>query len=88
MTSNSYNSYALLNNYNSSVPGMMRMPYVNPQVTIGSYIVPNYGSPGYNTLMHGLSRSGSGYFDITSAYGAGAQNCNTQFLQRACNGFL
>jgi hypothetical protein len=80
------NSYASLNNYNSGGrkknSGMVGMPTVQATNVIGSYIVPDFGMIGYNALTHGTGPTGNGYFDITDAYGKGAANCNTQYMQR------
>ena len=35
--------------------------------------------------INSLQDDAPGYFDITDAYGKGAANCNTQFIQRMCN---
>lgn len=82
-------SYASLNNYNSGGrkknTGNVGMPSVPATNVVGSYIVPEYGMIGYNALTHGNGPSCAGYFDITDAYGKGAANCNTQFMQRMCN---
>ena len=80
-------SYVSLSNYNGVQrnPTSVNMPYVPATNVVGRYIVPDYSTIGYNALTHGSSASCGGYFDITGAYGKGAENCNTQFMQRACN---
>lgn len=79
--------YASLAGYNGAArnPRNMGMPYVPPTTVAGSYVVPAFGTIGYNALTHGDTPSCAGYFDITSAYGKGAENCNTQYMQRMCN---
>ena len=80
-------SYVSLSNYN----GVQRnarsvgMPHVPASTVSGFYVVPQYGTIGYNALTHGDSPSCAGYFDITNAYGKGAENCSTEFKQRMCN---
>ena len=86
--------YTTLGNYNATSQGTMNQARAQaaPQVGPGGqqqgiYIVPNYGAPGYDTLTHGRKTpTCSGFFNITSAYGANANNCNTQFVQRLCSG--
>lgn len=76
-------NYANLTHYNNGSKGM------NIPVPAGfkpGSVVPNYGSPGVATLQHGGHvPSCSGYFNIQSAYGQGANNCGTQFYHRMCN---
>lgn len=75
-------AYANLNNYNNGVQGMR--PPVPASTVSGQYIVPNYGAPGYNTLMHNNAPSCSGYFNIQSAYGNDGSGCNTQYSTKLC----
>jgi hypothetical protein len=78
-------SYTNLQNYNSSAAGTLGKPAVPPTTVSGSYVVPNYSAIGYNALTHDAKGpSCTGYFDITTAYGAGAANCDTQYSSRAC----
>ena len=52
----------------------------------GHYIVPDYKAPSYNTLMHGVRNpSCAGFFNIMSAYGKNAANCNQQYSLTKCN---
>ena len=79
-------SYVSLANYNSSAPGSLGSPAVPTNTVSGVYVVPNYSAIGYNALTHDSSSpSCSGYFNIASAYGAGASQCNTQYHQSPCN---
>tara|TARA_Y100000389_G_C17215478_1_gene390652 strand:+ start:310 stop:606 length:297 start_codon:yes stop_codon:yes gene_type:complete len=82
-------SYATLAHYNNS--GHMKVPV--PQRTSGvsgAYVVPSYGVGShvntYAALTHG-NKTGScnGFFNITNAYGQGANNCNTQYQRQLCN---
>ena len=88
-------SYTTLGHYNSTSTGTMNQaraqaaPQMGPNgVQQGHYIVPSWGPGfGYATLQHGnQTPTCSGFFDITKAYGANANNCNTQFVQRLCSG--
>ena len=92
-TSNTVNgpscSYVSLANYNGVPPandrGGMGAPHVPATTVSGLYVVPEYGTIGYSALTHGEAPSCAGYFNIESAYGKGAANCNTQYMQRMCN---
>ena len=78
-------SYTTLNNYNSSTAGSLGSPAYSATTVKGYYVVPNYSAPGYNALTHGNDTpTCSGYFNVTSAYGANAANCNTQYSQMPC----
>jgi hypothetical protein len=78
-------AYTTLNNYNSSAAGTLGQPAVPATTTSGHYIVPNYSAIGYSALTHDTnSPSCSGYFNITNAYGASANNCDTQYSQSPC----
>jgi hypothetical protein len=77
-------SYANLGNYNGTSKRAMGHPQVAPTTVAGSYIVPDYGAIGYNALTLG-GPSCAGYPDIQKAYGAGASNCNTKYMNRLCN---
>ena len=80
-------SYVSLSNYNGVQRNArsMGMPHVPATTVAGRYVVPDFATIGYNALTHGDTPSCSGYFDITNAYGKGAESCNTQFMMRACN---
>lgn len=75
-------NYASLAHYNNGSKGMQ--PPVPRGTTIGSYIVPVYGAPGYGTLMHGAAPSCSGYFGIDAAYQSKGGNCNQQYVRKMC----
>ena len=79
--------YVSLANYNSSSAGTLGNPtYMHATDVVGHYVVPNYSAIGYNALTHGgATPSCSGYFNIASAYGANAGNCNTQYMNSSCN---
>lgn len=75
-------SYASLAHYNNGSQGMQ--PPVPRGTVSGSYVVPNYAGPGYNTLMHGSNPSCSGYFNIDAAYKSKNGNCNQQYVRKLC----
>lgn len=79
-------AYNLLGQYNGHQAGSLGAPYVPPTTVTGSYIVPCYSPINYDSLTHGQAPTYAGYFDITQAYGASANNCNTKYVQRLCNG--
>jgi len=79
-------SYTNLSNYNVKSPGTLGTPAVPPSVVSGYYVVPQYGSIGYDALTHGTGPSCTGYFNITDGYGPNAGNCNTQYMQSPCGG--
>ena len=76
-------AYNTLGRYNGSSKGGVGHPQVAPTTVSGSYIVPDYGSIGYNALT-GSGQSCSGYPSIQGAYGKGANNCNTKYMARLC----
>lgn len=74
--------YAPLGNYNGSstlVPS-------TPGTINGVQIVPDYGMPGYNTLVRGGGCGG--YPDVMDAYGQTVGGCNTKYVQRMCGDLL
>ncbi len=79
-------SYAKLSNYNNASPGSMKLPSP-PGLVTGSYIVPSYGSPGYNTLTHCTASDNciGSYGTITSAYRSVDGNCGgAPFVNSLC----
>ena len=80
----SLNQYASLGTYNGHMTGMMGRPVVPATSVSGVYIVPDYSSIGYSTLSHGMQPSYRKYFTMAGAYGAGAGQCNTQYVKRMC----
>lgn len=60
------------------------MASVPPTITSGTYVVPVYSAPGYNTLTGNGQGSCSGYYNIQSAYGNGAEGCNQKYVTKAC----
>lgn len=76
-------SYANLSHYNKSWPGQVQ-PSVPAGNVSGSYIVPSYGAPGYQTLTSDKP-SCSGYFGISNAYGNMGKSCGTKFVSKLCN---
>lgn len=76
--------YNTLGNYYGG-GGTMAAPLAS--TLSGVFVTPDYSAPGYNTLLHDQSvPSCGGYFNIQSAYGAGADCCNTSFTTRMCSG--
>lgn len=75
-------SYATLSHYNNGSKGMQ--PPVPRETVSGSYVVPSYSAPGYNTLNHGATPSCSGFFNIGDAYKSNGGNCNTKFVKKLC----
>ena len=78
-------NYATLGSYNGYAPGMMGSPPLLATTVTGMYVVPDYSTIGYDSLTHGMGPYPQRYFNIRSAYGAGAGNCNTQYMTRMCN---
>ena len=75
-------SYASLANYNN---GSQQMRPPVPATTVsGTYIVPDYQAPGYNTLSHNVGPSCSGYFNIQTAYGNNGGSCGTKYVTKLC----
>lgn len=73
-------AYATLSHYNTS----HNMGVPRPSNVAGSYVVPVFGSPGYNALTHGAAPSCSGYFNIQSAYHSKGADCNQQYVRKLC----
>jgi hypothetical protein len=78
-------NFATLGNYNSNGQLAVPVPHTT-HGTSGAYVVPVFGAGlGYDALTHGNNvGSCSGFFNITKAYGAGAQNCNPQYQKSLC----
>jgi hypothetical protein len=75
-------SYSNLGNYNNSTN--MGVRSMNAGVS-GVYVVPNYGAPGYDTLVN-KNPTCSGYYTISSAYGGNdGKGCNQEYVQKLCN---
>lgn len=72
-------SYTTLSQYNT--PSGIHLP--RPVGSVGGYIVPSYGAPGYGTLQHGEATC-SGYPDIEAAYGKSAGCCSQQYVRKLC----
>lgn len=75
-------NYANLSNYNNGSVGGMNTPGPVGGVT-GLYVVPAYGSIGYNALTMG-GYSCSGYATIGPAYNSNGGDCNTQYVKKLC----
>lgn len=74
-------SYAPLGQYNATY-SMNNVPFQGT-VTSGSYVVPSWSPIGYDALVN-QAPSCSGYFDVQSAYGVDAGNCQTNYTTSAC----
>jgi hypothetical protein len=55
----------------------------NVPLVTGTSIVPEYNLPTPNTFCQTCG-NGSGYLNITSAYGSGADVCSTEMKERKC----
>lgn len=73
-------SYAPLGQYNGDYS--MGVPFQG-KVTSGAYIVPGWGNLGHDSLANKVPNC-SGYFDVNSAYGADAGNCQTTYRTSLC----
>ena len=79
-------SYVNVSHYNSGSKGMH--PPVRKGNEGGSYVVPVFESPNYNTLVHNRNEKsccGSPYTDIRSAYKMDDGNCNQKYTTMQCN---
>lgn len=75
-------NYAPLSQYTADYS--MGVPFQG-KVSSGSYIVPTWGSIGYDSLTN-KTPTCSGYYDINGAYGANAGNCQTTYRTSLCGG--
>ena len=73
-------SYADLANYNAGY-SMNIAP--QGKVISGKYIVPTWSAISYKSLENDVP-TGSGYFNVTSAYGSDAGNCQTTYRTSLC----
>jgi hypothetical protein len=72
-------NYATMGIYNQG--SQIRVP---TPATSGLYVVPVFGTYGYNSLTRGLINNG-GYFTLGTAYGdCGAQLTGTPYVRSAC----
>ena len=75
--------YSTLNTYNwTSFLG--NVPPVPPTTVTGFYVVPDYKSITYDSLV-GAVPSCTGYRNIQTAYGANAADCNQQYVRKSCS---
>ena len=75
-------AYSRLTSYNQGTPGMS--PPVPSTTVSGYYVVPTWNyRPPYDTLVKGGSCSG--YANIVTAYGQGAEACDPKYVQKPCN---
>lgn len=78
-------SYANLSHYNSSKG---THPHFPKGTVSGSYVVPAYDSPGYDTLTHKKykdSCDASPYTNIRAAYKTHDGNCHQKYTTMKCN---
>jgi hypothetical protein len=75
-------NYAPLGQYTADYS--MGVPFQG-KVTNGLYVVPTWGAIGYDALTNNVPNC-SGYFDVNSAYGANAGNCQTTYRTSLCGG--
>jgi hypothetical protein len=75
-------SYAPLGQYSADYS--MGVPFQG-KLTNGAYVVPTWGAIGYDALTNKVPNC-SGYFDVNSAYGADAGNCQTTYRTSLCGG--
>ena len=88
MNNNYYNTnpncqYSTLNTYNRT-SFLGNVPPVPPTTVTGFYVVPDYKSITYNSLV-GAVPSCTGYRNIQSAYGEDAADCNQQYVRKSCS---
>ena len=79
-------SYVNLSDYNNGLK--VKRPHVQKGTVSGSYVVPAYDSPGYDTLTHKKyndSCCGSPYTNIRSAYKTHDGNCHQKYTHMQCN---
>lgn len=74
--------YAPLGQYTGDYS--MGVPFQG-KVSSGNYIVPQWGAIGYDALTNKVPNC-SGYFDVNSAYGSDAGNCQTTYRTSLCGG--
>lgn len=77
-------SYNTLCSYNQN--GAMAPVPSNVRAVSGKYVVPQWGALTNDALTHGGAGSCGGYFNITSAYGKGAGQCNQAYVTSLCGG--
>lgn len=75
-------SYAPLGKYTGDYS--MGVPFQG-KLSNGNYIVPTWSAIGYDDLTNKVPNC-SGYFDVNSAYGSGAGNCQTTYRTSLCGG--
>lgn len=74
------NGYSTLACYNAGDKKLI------PGQTGGMFIVPQYGSIGYNALTHGVKNGSGGYFKIDDAYHTNKGKCETTYARKFCGG--
>jgi hypothetical protein len=73
-------SYASQGNYTADYS--MSVPFQG-KLSKGMYITPSWGSIGHADLTNKVPTC-SGYFDVNSAYGSNAGNCQTTYRTSLC----
>ena len=83
MSSSASCNYSTLSTYNGSIN---ERPPVPATTVSGIYVVPQYGTTGYDALTSS-EQSCSGYRNILTAYnrnGMNAGNCDTSYSTNSC----
>ena len=78
-------SYSTLYNYNQDYygRGLVGAPTLAQARSHETIIVPSYGGPGYQNLVHSTTPTCTGYYSIDSAYPSYPNACG-QFNSRLC----
>lgn len=79
-------SYATLDNYNQNYfgRGTVGAPVMSQTRSNEIVVIPSYGGPGYNTLMHQNRPTCAGYYSINSAYPSYSSNTCGQYSSNLC----
>lgn len=78
-------AYNRLSNYGETLRGFRpQIPDLPYGQVAGTYVVPDYTLPGYNSLIHDLNGGCGGYATIDKAYGTKDGSCNTKYVRMPC----
>ena len=77
-------SYSHLGSYTTGCNKCIKYPLPASTVS-GYYVVPNYSTPGFSSLTHGVDDNPTEYFQIGKAYGVGSNKCVTTYSASLCN---
>ena len=75
--------YSTLSTYNGT-SFLGNSPPVPATTVTGIYVVPQFGTIGYDSLTS-ANPSCSGYRNIMTAYGADASSCNQKYSTKPCS---